>query len=85
MDETPVAGRRFGLTADTHDDLVDWPAILASLKAAWGEVDGVLHCGDLTIDDGAGQPGWSRADLRHPQRRRSAGRRRRRCARGRGC
>jgi uncharacterized protein len=48
MDETPVAGRRFGLTADTHDDLVDWPAILASLTAAWGEVDGVLHCGDLT-------------------------------------
>jgi predicted phosphodiesterase len=48
MDETPVAGRRFGLTADTHDDLVDWPAILASLTAAWGEVDAVLHCGDLT-------------------------------------
>ena len=48
MDETSVSGRRFGLTADTHDDLVDWPAILASLKAAWGEVDGVLHCGDLT-------------------------------------
>ena len=48
MDETPVSGRRFGLTADTHDDLVDWPAILASLKAAWGEVDGILHCGDLT-------------------------------------
>jgi uncharacterized protein len=22
--------------------------ILAGLKAAWGEVDGVLHCGDLT-------------------------------------
>ena len=48
MDVTPVSGRRFGLTADTHDDLVDWPAILASLKAAWGEVDGVIHCGDLT-------------------------------------
>jgi putative phosphoesterase len=48
MDETPVSGRRFGLTADTHDDLVDWPSILASLKVAWGEVDGILHCGDLT-------------------------------------
>lgn len=48
MDETPVSGRRFGLTADTHDELVDWPAILASLTAAWGKVDGVLHCGDLT-------------------------------------
>jgi putative phosphoesterase len=45
---TPVSGRRFGLTADTHDDLIDWPAILADLKAAWGEVDGILHCGDLT-------------------------------------
>ncbi|HZZ90112.1 MAG TPA: metallophosphoesterase family protein [Caulobacteraceae bacterium] len=48
MDETPVAGRRFGLTADTHDDLVDWPAILAGLKTAWGGVDAVLHCGDIT-------------------------------------
>jgi hypothetical protein len=48
MDETPIAGRRFGLTADTHDDLVDWPATLARLKIAWGEVDGVLHCGDIT-------------------------------------
>ena len=48
MHETPVAGRRFGLTADTHDDLVDWPAILAGLTAAWGEVDGILHCGDIS-------------------------------------
>jgi putative phosphoesterase len=48
MDETPVAGRRFGLTADTHDDLVDWPTILTSLLAGWGDVDGILHCGDLT-------------------------------------
>jgi hypothetical protein len=48
MNETPVAGRRFGLTADTHDDLVDWPAILAGLKSAWGDVDAVLHCGDIT-------------------------------------
>jgi putative phosphoesterase len=48
MDVTPVSGRRFGLTADTHDDLVDWPAVLAALKAAWGPVDGVLHCGDVT-------------------------------------
>jgi uncharacterized protein len=48
MDVTPVSGRRFGLTADTHDDKVEWPAILGRLKAAWGEVDGVLHCGDIT-------------------------------------
>jgi hypothetical protein len=48
MDETAVSGRRFGLTADTHDDLVDWPAILAALKAGWGGVDAILHCGDIT-------------------------------------
>ncbi len=48
MLETSVSGRRFGLTADTHDDLVDWPTIFAGLKAAWGEVDGVLHCGDIS-------------------------------------
>jgi predicted phosphodiesterase len=47
MDETLV-GRRFGLTADTHDDIADWPMTLAALKAAWGEVVGVLHCGDIT-------------------------------------
>lgn len=48
MYETSVSGLRFGLTADTHDDLVDWPAVLAGLKAAWGPVDGVLHCGDIS-------------------------------------
>ena len=48
MDETLVVGRRFGVTADTHDVLVDWPAIVAGLKGVWGEIDGVLHCGDLT-------------------------------------
>ena len=48
MDATAISGLRFGLTADTHDDLVDWAAVLAALKAAWGGVDGVLHCGDIT-------------------------------------
>jgi uncharacterized protein len=48
VDEIAISGRRFGLTADTHDDLVEWPAILEGLRTAWGEVDGVLHCGDLT-------------------------------------
>jgi len=47
MDATAVAGRRFGLTADTHDNVVDWPKVLAGLTAAWGEVDGILHCGDV--------------------------------------
>jgi putative phosphoesterase len=48
MNATSLSGTRFGLTADTHDDLVDWPAILAGLKTAWGEVDGILHCGDIS-------------------------------------
>ena len=48
MDATAVSGRRFGLTADTHDNLTDWPKVLASLTAAWGQVDGILHCGDVT-------------------------------------
>ena len=48
MDETMVAGRRFGVTADTHDALVDWPGLLTTLREAWGEVDGVIHCGDIT-------------------------------------
>jgi putative phosphoesterase len=48
MDETPVAGRRFGLTADTHDNLTDWPKVAAALTSAWGDVHGVLHCGDIS-------------------------------------
>jgi putative phosphoesterase len=48
MHVTAISGHRFGLTADTHDDLCDWPAVLAALSAAWGPVDGVLHCGDVT-------------------------------------
>ena len=48
MDVHQVTGRRFGLTADTHDNKTDWPSVLAALKSAWGAVDGVLHCGDIT-------------------------------------
>jgi len=48
MDESMVAGRRFGVTADTHDALVDWPKLAATLQEAWGDVDGVIHCGDIT-------------------------------------
>jgi putative phosphoesterase len=48
VDVTPISGTRFGLTADTHDVKVDWPAIVSDLKAAWGRVDAILHCGDLT-------------------------------------
>jgi putative phosphoesterase len=48
VDVTPIFGKRFGLTADTHDVKVDWPMIVSDLKGAWGGVDAILHCGDLT-------------------------------------
>ena len=48
MDALSLLGRRFGLVADTHDVLVDWPDALARLHDAWGAVDAILHCGDLT-------------------------------------
>ena len=48
VDVTPISGTRFGLTADTHDELVNWPSIVSDLKVAWGRVDAILHCGDLT-------------------------------------
>jgi hypothetical protein len=43
-----LEGTRFALLADTHDDLVEWPAALAQIRQAVGEVDGVIHCGDLS-------------------------------------
>jgi uncharacterized protein len=43
-----LSGKRFGLTADTHDVLVDWPGVAAALAAAWDPVDAILHCGDIT-------------------------------------
>lgn len=43
-----LPGRRFALVADTHDAIADWKSALATLAARWGEVDGVLHCGDVT-------------------------------------
>ncbi|MBM3534445.1 MAG: metallophosphoesterase family protein [Alphaproteobacteria bacterium] len=43
-----ITGRRFGLLADTHDDAVDWPGAVERIRAAWGEVDAIIHCGDLT-------------------------------------
>jgi putative phosphoesterase len=48
MQTQVLSGRRFGLTADTHDLLVDWPAVAAALESAWGPVDAILHCGDIT-------------------------------------
>ena len=46
-----LPGQRFGLIADTHSNLVDWPAALASIKTALGQVDGIIHCGDLGSAD----------------------------------
>jgi putative phosphoesterase len=43
-----IEGRRFGLLADTHDSFVDWPAALAAIRAAMGQVDGIIHCGDIS-------------------------------------
>jgi putative phosphoesterase len=48
MRETAIEGRRFGITSDTHSDKRDWPATLAALLNAWGQVDAILHCGDIT-------------------------------------
>jgi hypothetical protein len=42
-----VNGQRFGLLADTHDNAVDWPAALTRIRAAMGEIDGIIHCGDF--------------------------------------
>ncbi|MGH9156762.1 MAG: metallophosphoesterase family protein [Acidimicrobiales bacterium] len=39
---------RIGLVADTHDAICDWPAVLSRIVAALGDVDLVLHCGDIT-------------------------------------
>jgi uncharacterized protein len=43
-----LPGRRFALVADTHDVHCDWKAALSELSQAWGAVDAILHCGDLT-------------------------------------
>jgi putative phosphoesterase len=48
MDRRAIEGRRFALVADTHDNLVDWPAALSAIAAAAGAVDGFIHCGDLS-------------------------------------
>jgi putative phosphoesterase len=48
MEPMELPGRRFALVADTHDVHCDWKAALAELSEAWGEVDAILHCGDLT-------------------------------------
>jgi putative phosphoesterase len=47
VDHHRVEGRSFGLLADTHDDAVDWPAAVAKIGQALGEVDAIIHCGDL--------------------------------------
>ena len=39
---------RIGLIADTHDDAVSWDEIHPRTVEAFGGVDLILHCGDLT-------------------------------------
>lgn len=48
MDRRAISGTRFALLADTHDNLVDWSAALVAIRAAAGDVDGFIHCGDLS-------------------------------------
>ncbi len=48
MTRSEIAGKRFGLIADTHDALVKWPEVLERIRAALGSVDAIIHCGDLT-------------------------------------
>ena len=59
-----IKGRRFGLLADTHDNLIAWPETLERIRAALGTVDGIIHCGDLctrqALDDLSGiAPVWA--------------------------
>lgn len=42
-----VSGHRFGLLADTHDNLVDWPTAVAEIRSVLDGVEGLIHCGDL--------------------------------------
>jgi len=42
-----VMGHTFGLLADTHDNAVDWSKALDHIRAALGDVDAIIHCGDL--------------------------------------
>jgi uncharacterized protein len=45
---TKLEGRRFALLADTHDNLVEWGQTLERIKNALGNVDAIIHCGDLS-------------------------------------
>lgn len=47
MHRDRVTGRTFGLLADTHDNAVDWTAAMDQIRAALGDVDAIIHCGDL--------------------------------------
>jgi putative phosphoesterase len=43
-----MSNTRIGLIADTHDEIVDWDAIHPRVVDALGQVDLIIHCGDLT-------------------------------------
>lgn len=42
---------RIGLVSDSHSDLCDWSAVLENVRAAFGAVDFVFHCGDITATE----------------------------------
>ena len=39
---------RIGVIADTHDEIVSWEDIHPRVVEAFGPVDLIVHCGDLT-------------------------------------
>ena len=48
MSDDASLAQRVGLVADSHSDLCDWSAVLEQVRGAFGAVDLVLHCGDIT-------------------------------------
>jgi uncharacterized protein len=48
IEPMPLPGRRFALVADTHDIHCNWTEAVGELLQVWGDVDAILHCGDLT-------------------------------------
>jgi putative phosphoesterase len=48
MEPMALPGRRFAVIADSHDIHAEWAAALVDLAEAWGSIDAILHCGDLS-------------------------------------
>jgi predicted phosphodiesterase len=52
-----VTAGTIGLLSDTHDEFVDWAAVLSQIAAALDGVEVILHCGDITPLAAIGQLG----------------------------